>query len=183
MGRRLTPFVNPAARAAVFVAASVPALAMLAASLVQPVVGGGFGAALERFLGYTCHRLPERCLTLPWGSSGLCARCTAFWAGLGIGTAVTGAWGKAPLGPLAGLVMIVPMALDGLLQAVGLYESINAVRVATGLAGGWGTSIVFVRLASLLLEIRFSAGIPGNGPPAPRGRDRPSGASRTLPRC
>ncbi|NLP05785.1 DUF2085 domain-containing protein [Candidatus Fermentibacteria bacterium] len=157
MGRRLTPFTSPSARAAVFVVASLPALAMLAASLVQPVVGGDFGAALGRFLGYTCHRLPRRCLTLPWGLSGLCARCTAFWAGLGTGTAVTGITGMGVRRPLDGLAMTAPMALDGLLQAVGLYESLNAVRVATGLAGGWGTGIMFVWLFCLLLERRFPA--------------------------
>ncbi len=172
MGRRLTPPDRSRALKLIFAAVSAPAFAMLAASLIQPAVGGDFGAALERFLGLTCHRLPRRCLPLPWGTSGLCARCTAYWAGLGTGTFFTGASGGGLRHPLAGLALTAPMALDGLLQAAGLYESLNVIRVATGLAGGWGTGIVLVWLFSTLLWSRSSTGdrTRGNGSEARGGR-------------
>jgi uncharacterized membrane protein len=41
------------------------------------------------------------------------------------------------------LLMIVPLALDGALQYMGLYTSLNVIRILTGAAGGIGLAAVF----------------------------------------
>jgi uncharacterized membrane protein len=100
-------------------------------SLTLPLLPAGVAGPAGSFLSGTCHRLPDRCLELPWGTSGLCARCTAFWLGLGIAAAA-----GLSLSMRMGFLLIAPLVVDGTLQLSGLYESINAVRIATGLAAG-----------------------------------------------
>lgn len=80
---------------------------------------------------------------MPWGISGLCARCTSFWLGLSVFLFLA----RLPLRTRAsvlagGLMLMLPMAADGLLQSAGLYESVNSVRFITGLLGGAGSAMV-----------------------------------------
>lgn len=122
---------------------------MAAASLLYPLLDREPAVRLGSILSTTCHRIPERCIPLPWGASGLCARCTAFWAGI----AVTAALPRAPLRRIPFLVqaaMILPMVADGSMQLAGLYESTLLLRTATGLLAGAGASFVVLDAASLI---------------------------------
>jgi uncharacterized membrane protein len=121
-------------------------LAFLAASLLHPLLKGEPNRVLGELLGRTCHRLPRRSLHMPWGISGLCARCTAFWAAAGV-TALLMATRLRPPGLAAGLLLISPLAVDGGLQYLGLYESTNLLRVVTGLAAGAGVAFLYSGLA------------------------------------
>jgi len=94
--------------------------------------------ALRPFLGATCHRLPER--SFLW-APGLCARCTFFWVGVFLASLLM-LFRKLPASIMVGLLLIAPMALDGSLQFIGLYESTNLMRLLTGFLGGTGLCIL-----------------------------------------
>jgi uncharacterized membrane protein len=129
---------------------------MTAASLARPLLPDDAGA-LDDFLGWTCHRMPSRCLELPWGISGLCARCTAFWAGLGLSAFALLLSGARPRF-LPGALLLAPMAIDGGLQYLGVYESLQVVRIATGLLAGAGTAALMLFLAGGMATARPAGG-------------------------
>lgn len=118
---------------------------MAAASLVHPLLDRDPAVRLGNFLATTCHRIPERCIPLPWGISGLCARCTAFWAGMALLTAMPEA--RRRIGFPASVLMLVPMIADGLLQYAGLYESTLLLRTSTGFLAGAGFSVLLLSAA------------------------------------
>lgn len=140
---------------------------MAAASLVHPLLRRDSAVRLGNILATTCHRIPERCIPLPWGTSGLCARCTAFWAGM----AVAAALARSPLRRIpfpVQVAMMLPMIADGSMQLAGLYESTLALRAATGLLAGAGVSLMICEAASLILK--GSDGARPQGGPADRSR-------------
>ncbi len=49
---------------------------------------------------------------------------------------------KLPGSVFTGLLLILPMALDGSLQFIGLYESTNIMRLFTGFLGGAGLCVL-----------------------------------------
>ena len=85
-----------------------------------------------------CHGIPHRCLTLFGTHMPICARCVAIYAGFIAGIA---------LFPIAKRIeeramrivlacAAAPIFLDGVTQAMGLRESTNPLRMATGLMVG-----------------------------------------------
>lgn len=80
-----------------------------------------------------CHQKPERSFFVAGRQMPLCARC--FGAGVGwlLGLLLAAATGLG--GPKSAL-LLVPMAVDGLRQRAGRYESTNPRRFATGLLAG-----------------------------------------------
>jgi uncharacterized membrane protein len=90
-------------------------------------------------LKLTCHRLPER--SFSW-APGLCARCTFFWTGVLVSSALM-FFRKLPGSLAAGLFMIAPLVVDGSLQFAGFYQSTNTVRLITGLLAGTGVCLLF----------------------------------------
>lgn len=89
---------------------------------------------IRPLLKMTCHRLPER--SFSW-APGLCARCTFFWIGI-LASSPLMFFRKLPGSAAAGLLLVLPLVLDGSLQFIGLYESTNILRLSTGLAAGTG---------------------------------------------
>ncbi len=89
---------------------------------------------LRPLLGMTCHRLPHR--SFSW-APGLCARCTFFWVGI-LFSSLLMFFRRLPGSLVLGLLFILPMALDGTMQFIGLYESTNTVRMITGFFAGYG---------------------------------------------
>ena len=120
----------------------VPAGLMFLFSIARPVMGDS-GDFIDPVLSATCHRLTSSCLTLPWGISGLCARCTAFWLGLAAGVVLMYSHiRKIPF--WTGFPLLLPLIADGLLQFHSSYESCNFVRLVTGLAAGSGISVIIL---------------------------------------
>jgi len=116
-----------------------------AASLTLFAIAGlfTFGALSDAgfvrpLLATTCHRLPER--SFPW-APGLCARCTFFWTGILLCSPLM-FFRKLPGSISGGLLLILPLAVDGSLQYLGLYESTNILRLITGLTAGAGLCIL-----------------------------------------
>jgi len=93
---------------------------------------------IRPLLSLTCHRLPSR--SFNW-APGLCARCTFFWIGVLLSSALM-FFKKLPGSVLTGLLLILPMALDGSLQFIGFYESTNIMRLLTGFLGGAGLCVL-----------------------------------------
>ncbi|HVT44361.1 MAG TPA: DUF2085 domain-containing protein [Thermoanaerobaculia bacterium] len=87
-----------------------------------------------------CHGIESRCLELFGGVMPICARCSGIYAGALAGIAGFIATRRLRLPPMPWLLLlllVLPLAVDGVTQAIGLRGSGNALRLATGvLAGG-----------------------------------------------
>jgi len=102
-----------------------------------------------------CHQLSSRSFYINGNQMPFCARCTAFWLGLAIG-----------LGYMVFfiirvnerfLVMIIigvaPLAVDGLGQFLGLWESTNIIRFITGVLAGL---ICGLAIGLIIEELRYT---------------------------
>jgi len=120
----------------------IPGLVFLILSIFRPVLYTT-DSLLDPILSATCHRLPERSLHLPWGTSGLCARCTFFWFGLASGAFILY---KRILCPKFGIgfLLLLPLIGDGTVQYFTLYESSNIIRMITGLCAGTGIAFILL---------------------------------------
>lgn len=116
-------------------------LAPYLASLKNPLAG-----YIYLFFKPTCHQLAKRSIFL-WGHQmGVCARCSGFWffammAGY-IFAIIPYDKKSKPMKPIWLLIGILPLALDGSMQFVGIYESTNISRIVTGAIAG-AVAIVF----------------------------------------
>ncbi len=120
----------------------VPACLMFLFSIARPLMGSSENF-IDPVLSASCHRMPSRCIALPWGVSGLCARCTAFWLGLAAGILVM--YRPVIRVPFwTGFPLLLPLIIDGLLQYNYAYESSNLVRTFTGIAAGFGISLIIL---------------------------------------
>ena len=92
---------------------------------------------------FLCHGIEERCLTIGEGRMAVCSRCFGIYAGALAGIALWLVTRRAV--PVALLVvMAIPLLIDGGTQAVGLRESTNLLRLATGVPAG--ASLLFLAL-------------------------------------
>lgn len=106
-----------------------------------------------------CHQQDDRSFDLNGNQMPFCARDLGLLAGAVLGLAAFVLLGrKVPWTWL--LVLLVPMALDGVVQAITDYESSNIVRLLTGaiagLAAGYG--------AGTLINDFFERPDEGKGP-------------------
>jgi uncharacterized membrane protein len=127
---------------AIFLAAA--SLTVLASAvLVTHALADGAPEQWRLPFRLVCHGMVERAFSLGGVGMPICARCTAIWVGLFAGAAafplVRRAVGVMPLGAL--LVLVVPLAVDGATQAIGLRESTNLLRGMTGLIAGTAFAI------------------------------------------
>ena len=101
-------------------------------------VADGAPASLRVPFRLICHGLAERCFVIGGVPMPICARCTAIWGGLLLGTAIFALfWKSIPDVPLGALgVAVLPLVIDGGTQALGLRESTNGLRALTGAVAG-----------------------------------------------
>ena len=96
---------------------------------------------------YICHRNPERSFFIKGHQFPVCARCTGFYVGL----AAYLVWNHFNGHSydfntlMMAIVLMIPTAVDGFTQYFGKRESTNALRFATGFAGGIGL-IIFLKI-------------------------------------
>lgn len=97
-----------------------------------------------------CHQMPERSFFIKGYQFPVCARCTGVFIGYLLAPFFYVKVGFAKLKGFAigGLVL---MFLDWLLQAVHFKESTNGRRFITGILGGFGSMVVFLKLCSVFL--------------------------------
>lgn len=115
------------------------ALALLSAAYIL----GAFldPPALRPLMKLSCHRIPDRSFHFIWGVGGQCARCTGFWAGTLV-MAVILFLRRPPGNIVIGLLLLLPMALDGTYQYFWPYQSTNLLRILTGAAAGTGLAMI-----------------------------------------
>ena len=90
-----------------------------------------------------CHQKAERSFFLNGNQMPFCARCTAIWGGLAIGVGIMVFYALQLNEKFLIIIVcgIVPLALDGVGQLVGLWESTNSLRFITGIAAGGACGI------------------------------------------
>jgi uncharacterized membrane protein len=131
--------MNRDAKIAGTVFAAIPL--MIIAAAVADAWAIAQGASMKWRLPFRaiCHGIPARCLTLWHVPMPICARCTAIYAGVAVGLAAFAVLSSAREKVLRWILYlaVVPLAIDGVSQGLGLRESTNDLRVATGLAAGF----------------------------------------------
>lgn len=91
---------------------------------------------------FGCHCREDRSFHVHGARLPLCARCTGELAGI-ILCLLSAPFLLPPVSLALGL--LVPMVLDGGLQALTPYESGNLRRLVTGLLFGYGLAALFLR--------------------------------------
>ncbi len=96
---------------------------------------------------YICHRKPERSFFIKGHQFPVCARCTGFYTGLIAYLIITRFYshGYDFNMLLTSMILMVPVAIDGLTQYFGPRESTNSLRFITGFIGGIGL-IIFLKI-------------------------------------
>ena len=86
----------------------------------------------------------------------VCARCEGEL--IGALAALVAVWFIRPPYWLMAVIMI-PMAADGLIQALTKYESTNWRRLITGMLFGFGAGMILIMLAIAAVKIGILIGI------------------------
>ena len=96
---------------------------------------------------YICHRIPERSFHIKDHQFPVCARCTGFYSGLAAYLTVNVFLKhNYDLNMLViSMILMIPVAVDGITQYFGPRESTNSIRFLTGFIGGVGL-IIFIKI-------------------------------------
>ena len=86
---------------------------------------------------FGCHQMPERSFTVFGYQFPLCSRCTGLLLGESVAI-LTPLVRRLPKSFTKSSIMILPTAIDGITQYVGLQESNNKRRFFTGFLAGIG---------------------------------------------
>lgn len=110
------------------------ALAMLAAPLLVAAGYGREARPIYSFAGLFCHQRPNRTFTLYGHKMACCQRCFAIYGTLALaGLCFALLRGRVRTSkPVELALLALPVAIDGGAQAIGLWHSTPASRVATG---------------------------------------------------
>ena len=96
-----------------------------------------------------CHQMPERSFFIKGYQFPLCARCTGILIGELLALPL---WTVIQPSPLVALLLISPMAFDGLLQYLLSIMSNNTRRLVTGLLAGYGLMTFYLYLFRLIVR-------------------------------
>ncbi len=102
---------------------------------------------------YFCHQKPERSFQIKGNCFPVCSRCTGFYISIIMYIII------AMLIPInytikttiIAILLLIPCAIDGLTQLIGLRESNNILRFITGLMGGIGLMIIVKTLKFMFI--------------------------------
>jgi len=103
-----------------------------------------------------CHQKADRSFFINGNQMPFCQRCTAIWLGLAIGLGFLLIY-KINLDEkfiYVILIGVVPIAIDGIGQLVGFWESTAIVRVITGLLVGFVSGMAIGIIVDELRSIR-----------------------------
>lgn len=141
------------------VLALVPVVILTASAFCAWAIAGGGPQWLRLPFRFLCHGIAERSLTLAGVPMPICARCTGIYAGVLAGLTAF------PLIPMlresvmrvVAFAAVTPLAIDGLTQLVGLRESTNPLRLATGAAAGIAFGLWILSAVETREETMFTA--------------------------
>lgn len=118
---------------------AIPALILAAASLCSWAIAQGASMQWRLLFRFMCHGRVQRCLELFSTPMPICARCTGIYIGLLAGLILflpLMRWLHERTMRMVSFIAIVPLGLDGVTQLLGFRESVNPLRIATGLIAG-----------------------------------------------
>ncbi|MDR7077036.1 putative membrane protein [Neobacillus niacini] len=98
-----------------------------------------------------CHRMKSRSLTIKGYTLPLCARCTGILAGYLFFPFFLILDLNFPL--WLGIVLNLPMVIDGWTQKRKYRMSNNLLRLSTGIFSGLGQSIIIVSISQMIIFI------------------------------
>lgn len=96
---------------------------------------------LYRGFGRICHQMPSRSLWIAGRPMAICARDVGLYAGMFLGMWIVHVPHAHRMPAWGAFLFAAPMALDGSVQFLGLWESANSTRLWTGFAAGLGVSV------------------------------------------
>jgi uncharacterized membrane protein len=118
--------------------------------VLNAVGAGSLSPALYQFFSRICHQDENRSIHLLGYPLGVCARCSAIYFGFFIGTIATGFWRfNRKNFRMLFILILLPRALDVLLDALGMHQTTMLTRIITGLIFGIGSGML---LTPLLVE-------------------------------
>jgi uncharacterized membrane protein len=118
--------------------AAIPAAILSASALCSWAIGHGASMRWRLLFRLMCHGRVERCFELFGAPMPICARCTGIYLGMLAGLF---AFRLIPrlrerVMRIVAVVAVVPLGLDGVTQLLGFRESVNPLRVTTGVIAG-----------------------------------------------
>ena len=105
-----------------------------------------FATGIFKTLHYICHQAPSRSIWIGNYTLGICSRCFALYLSLLITGIVIYRNSYNKILWFIGILLIIPMVIDGLMQWFELGKSNNIIRLFTGILGGIGVGIIFFPL-------------------------------------
>lgn len=125
---------------------------LLAAPALLLLGAAGGPDALDRVVrlafGPFCHQIPERSFVAGGVTLAVCARCTGFYLGLAaIGAVVALAAGIGARWRIrkgVALLLIVPLAVDGTGNLMGLWATADLLRALTGVVAAAPLTILIL---------------------------------------
>ena len=121
------------------VIAAIPTVILGASTLCSWAIAHGASMRWRLLFRMMCHGRVERCLQLFGVPMPICARCTGIYLGLLAGLFVfpmAVAWLRERIMRIVVFIAVLPLAMDGVTQLTGLRESVNPLRIATGVIAG-----------------------------------------------
>ena len=108
--------------------------------------------ALMKFGGRIgCHQRADRSFSFRGYQFPVCARCTGVIIGEAL--AVVLLFAKIRINVIYCIASILPLAIDGCLQLVNVWESNNIRRIITGIIAGTGLTYLYYYAFVFLLEL------------------------------
>ncbi len=111
----------------------------------------GASRLLYALFSPVCHQIPERCFVFQGHPLAVCGRCLGVYVGFAAGLVLyplIRGFSRLVLPPARlFLLSVLPLAVDGLAGALGLWASPIAVRFVTGLV--WGSVLPFYFVTGL----------------------------------
>ena len=108
---------------------------------------------LPRIFG--CHCRNDRSFYYKGHKFPICARCTGELSGI-LGSVIMFWFWKPNI--ITSLIMLLPLVLDGLIQALTKYESTNLRRLFTGILFGIGLASLFAQSTIIAFEFGMELG-------------------------
>lgn len=127
--------MNRDAKIVAAIVAAIPVAVLSAATICTFAIASGGTNKLRLLFRLLCHGIPTRCLQLFDTPMPICARCTGIYLGMlaGVVAFFVLPWLEERTLRVAMYLAALPMAVDGITQALGFRESTNELRIATGL--------------------------------------------------
>jgi uncharacterized membrane protein len=121
------------------VLAAIPTIILGTSTLCAWAIANGASMRWRLLFRLLCHGRVERCLSLFDAPMPICARCTGIYVGLLAGMALFPLipWLRERMMRMVALAAVVPLGIDGVTQLLGLHESVNPLRVVTGVIAGF----------------------------------------------